>query len=132
MTDGPWREWQREMERAGLGGRLDGFPSVVRGQDFLHVIDLPGDYHSDAFAAELRDSPADDATVLATFTVTVGAYAGGETPVSLALSAATVNAITLDDADGDYLADMAFFLTQTPSGDTKTYLAMAGVLPIVG
>jgi hypothetical protein len=111
-----WDDWLRELASAGKGGRALILPPISRGMSYLHIMDFEADVSADAFSADLRLTPDADATLLATFTVTVGAFDGTVTPVTFELSAVQVDAITADDDDFNGLTEVIFNLFHTPGG----------------
>ena len=100
-------------------GRLD--------QDPQAVVDIYTRQCSLSVTA--RDLAVMGAT-LADFTVTVGAYASGVTPVALSLTSGQTTALTAD-ADLDGLEEFVFDILWTPSGGTQQRL-MGGIIKISG
>ena len=129
-----WDDWLRKLAKDGKGGLgLSGKPEVRaidRGLPYEYTLAIGADVSGDAFEASLRASPDASGSTLADFTVTVGAYAAGVTPVTLGLTSGQTSALTAD-ADLDGLEEFVFDILWTPSGGTQQRL-LGGVIKISG
>lgn len=129
-----WDDWLRKLSADGKGGLgLTGKPemrAIDRGLPYEYTLSIAGDRSADAFEASLRASPDAAGATLADFTVTVGSYSGGVTPITLSLTAVQTAALT-SDSDLDGLEEFVFDILWTPSGGTQQRL-MGGVIQISG
>ena len=129
-----WDDWLRKLAKDGKGGLgLSGKPEVRaidRGLPYEYTLAIGADVSGDTFEASLRASPDASGSTLADFTVTVGAYAAGVTPVTLGLTSGQTSALTAD-ADLDGLEEFVFDILWTPSGGTQQRL-LGGVIKISG
>lgn len=114
--DSQWNDWLRELAAAGQGGKSMVPPPITRGMAYSWPLSIEADVSADAWAADIRLSPDADATPLATFAVTVGAYSGGVTLVTLSLTALQTAFASTPDSDFDGLTEVVFNLFHTPSG----------------
>lgn len=115
-------DWLRQLAADGKGGVT--LPSITRGEAYETSFTLPIDVSADAFTAALAIAP--DVAPLATFTVTVGAWDGEYTTVTLALPEATVDTLPVD-ADANGLTELVFSIQHTPSGGTESRLFAGNV-----
>lgn len=111
-----WSAWLAAEKAAGRGGDI--YPeAIVRGLAFSMLLPIPLDVSADGFKASLRLSPDAPGAALADFTVALGSFADGVTPITLSLTAAqTGGAALAGDGDGDGLAEMVFELLHIPAG----------------
>lgn len=123
-----YRDWVAAAKAAGHGGIT--LPAITRGLPYSRTINFGADYSADAFAASLRLTPDAAGATLADFTVVVGSYSGGVTPVTITLSQ-TVTAALPADGDADGLAWLVFDMLRTPSGGTQDRF-VAGVAAVSG
>lgn len=133
MPSGMWDGWLAQLSAEGKGGKAAELPAIVRGRAYAVTINFAGDLSADAFASSLRLSPDAPDPVLETFSVAVGGYANGVTPVTLSLTdLQTGSSSNLpNDADADGLAWMVFDLIHTPSG-LASYRLLGGEIPVSG
>lgn len=124
-----WTDWLRELAQAGKGGDGLVLPPITRDKSYLHVLNIEANVSADAFAADLRTAPDSDLAPLVAFTVSVGAFSGGVTPVTLSLTALQTALPGVADADFNGLAEAVFYLFHTPSGGTQ-YRAAGTVITI--
>lgn len=96
-------DWLRQLAADGKGGYP--LPSITRGEPYETSFTLPLDVTADTFTAALAIAP--DATPLAAFTVTVGAFDGEYTTIALALPEATVDTLPAD-ADANGLTELVY------------------------
>lgn len=131
---GQWDAWLRDLVADGKGGLgLPGRPkmrSIVRGEAYEYTFAIAMDMTADSFAASLRASPDAAGFTLADFTVTVGAFASGVTPITLSLPADAFDAL-LEDGDFDGLEEAVFDIKWTPAGGSEQRL-MGGTITISG
>lgn len=128
-----WDTWLRKLSLDGKGGLgLQGKPqmrAIDRGLPYEYAFAIAADLSADDFEAEIKAAP-DATTILATFTVTVGAYASGLTPLTLELTDAETAALP-SDGDADGLEEMVFDILWTPFGGTQQRF-MGGVIQVSG
>lgn len=123
-----WDTWLAGVRAAQKGGVRLPQLQIDRGHAYSKVLAFEADYEADAFAASLANAP--DSTPFLNFTVVVGAFGSGVTPVTLSLTALQTAAIPADtDIDGN--EDFVFDILRTPNGGTQGRL-MAGVIPVSG
>lgn len=127
-----WSAFLAAEKAAGRGGIVWPEP-IVRGLAFAIVLQIPADVSGDQFKAALRLSPDAAGAVLAEMTVTVGSFADGVTPVTLALSAAQTapGGALPADADFDGLAEVLADVLYKPAGGAWMR-SMAVSIPISG
>ncbi len=129
-----WDGWLRKLAADGKGGLgLPGKPSIRaidRGLAYEYTFAIGSDVSGDTFAASIRTSPDASGATLADFTIEVGSYANGVTPVTLSL-AEDETADLLTDSDLDGLETAVFDILWTPSGGTEQRL-MGGLIQISG
>lgn len=122
-----WTTWLRRLAADGHGGVS--LPAIVRGLSYPLTIKIPLDVTADAFTGSVAISP-DAEEPLEEFAVSIGAWDGTYTPVTLTLSQAQVAALPAD-GDFDGLEEVVFDILRTPSGShQRRYLA--GNIPISG
>lgn len=115
-------DWLRQLAADGKGGVA--LPSITRGEAYETSFTLPLNASADMFTAALGIAP--DAAPLASFTVTVGAFDGTYTTITLALPLATVGTLPTDgDANG--LTELVYSVQRTPSGGTESRLFAGNV-----
>lgn len=127
-----WDTWLRELRAAGKGGERYSQLTIDRGLAYSKTLAFGMDLSADTFTASLKASPDGPALSPAIdFTVTVGSYSGGQTLVTLALSAATTATIPAD-ADADGIEEFPFDLLRRVggAGDKKRFIA--GLIPVAG
>lgn len=124
-----WVDWLAAESAAGRGGIVWPDP-IVRGLAFSIVVPFPADVSGADFAAELRTAPDATGAALAAFTVTVGSYAAGVTPVTFALTDTATATLPTDD-DGNGLEEVVMDALYLPAvGDPMRSFAV--VVPISG
>lgn len=119
--------WLRELRAAGKGPAT--LRGCSRGRAWSTVLGIGADVSDWAFIGAAKLAP-DAIETEAEFTIAVGAYAAGVTPVTLSLSAADTSALPAD-SDGDGIEAFAFDLLATPPGEDE-FLLMGGTLPLLG
>lgn len=124
-----WNEWLAAERAAGRGGVIWPDP-IVRGLPFRFVLNIPADVSGDTFKAALRAAPDAAGAVLAAFTVTVGSFASGLTPVTFDLSESAVDALPADGA-GEGLTELVGDILHLPASGIPVRMA-AFVFPISG
>jgi hypothetical protein len=113
-------DWLRVAERDGRGGASAEPPAIRRGEANIIRVNLAahpvyGDWTEGAFSAVNRASPGADGDALAEWTCTIGAPAGGLTPVILSLGDnAQSDLPPIDPETG--IAETFFALRFTPTG----------------
>jgi hypothetical protein len=129
-----WDDWLRKLAADGKGGLgLKGRPqmrAIDRGLAYEYVIAVGADVSADTFTASLRASPDGDGATLADFTITVGSYADGVTPITLELTDDETAALPID-ANADGLETMVFDILWTPNGGTEQRF-MGGIIQVSG
>ncbi len=120
--------WTRELRAAGKGPVK--LRAIDRGLPYSYEMAFGADLSADDFAASLRLEPDSGGSVLASFSVTVGAYSGGVTPVTLMLTQ-TQTAALPTDADFDGLQELVFDLLHTPDGGAQGRL-LGGTVQVSG
>jgi hypothetical protein len=126
---GQWDTWLAALKAAGKGGEVYHQLTIDRGLPYSKELAFGADMSGDAFDATLKASP-DAATELATFTITVGAYADGVTPVTLELTDLETDALPAD-GDLDGVEEFVFDILRTPLGGVQERL-LAGMIPVAG
>lgn len=124
-----WKEWLAAERAAGRGGVVWPDP-IVRGLPFRFVLNIPADVSGDTFKAALRAAPDAAGSVLAAFTVTVGSFADGLTPVTFDLSESAVDALPADGS-GEGLTELVGDFLHIPASGIPARMA-AFVFPISG
>ena len=128
MPSGLNKEWLAQLRAEG---KLSDEPhAMVRGMAYAFTLRFAADFSADAFAAGVRLTPDANAGALEDFSVTVGAYASGVTPVTFQLTSTQVNAMPAD-GDLDGLAWVLFEVLHTPSGENP-YRIAGGEIPVAG
>lgn len=116
--------WLALAERDGLGGAASEPPAIIRGQARLMQLNLPedaefGDWTDGAFVARLRASPGAADPVLASFAASVDTPAGGLTPITFTLSAASSALLPAPPVDPGW-SELFLAVVFTPAGGTET------------
>jgi len=88
---------------------------IRRGRDYSKIFNFTGDYSAYTGEAEVRKNADVASTLLLTFSVSVGAYAAGVTPITISTDKATT--LALKDGTGKW--DLA--LSSGGSGETYVY-----------
>lgn len=130
----PYEAWLTSLANAKRGGFA--MPPIDRGLSYNHTFDFAGDYSADSFEGGLRAAPVSDPTATAAlvdFTVTVGIFADGVTPVTFSLTEADVSDDTKvpADSDGDAVHTLYFDWLHTPNGGTQ-YRVAGGYIEVLG
>lgn len=119
-----WSAWLAAEKAAGRGGIAWPEP-IVRGLPFEMALNIPFDVSTADFAASLRLSPDAAGAALADFTVDVGDFADGVTPVTFALTDTQTNGLPAD-ANGDGLVALAMDALYLPAvGNPRRSFALA-------
>lgn len=118
-----WDAWLRDLRAAQKGGARFTQLLIDRGLPYSKILAFEADYSADTFTASLSSAP--DSTPFVDFTVAVGAYGSGVTPVTISLSAIQTAAIPAD-ADIDGVEDFPFDLLRNGAR------LMAGTIPVSG
>lgn len=126
-------EWLDLAARDGRGGIAAEPITIVRGAPCsfiynLNAHDTFGDWTGGAFSSDLRASP-DAASVLASWTISVGTPASGVTPVTFTLPVASQSGIPTD-ADGDGVTELMMQVDYTPSGGAANAIIQTRVLVV--
>lgn len=124
-----WKTWLAAEKAAGRGGAIWPDP-IVRGLPFRFTLAIPADVSADAFKLQLCAAPDADGDPLASFTVTVGDFADGITPVTFDLPASAVDALP-PDTGGEGLVGLVGDILHLPA-DGIPARAAAFVFPISG
>lgn len=127
----PSDEWLRQLASDGKGGKSAQLPAIVRGLAYAVTINFEAEYGYDSFAASLKLAP--DAVPLdppVNFGVSVGAYAGGATPLTLSLTDTQTSTLPTDD-DGDGLVWLLYDILHTPL-EGGQYRIVGGEVPVSG
>ena len=127
----PYEAWLTSLANAKRGGFA--ISPIDRGLAYDYTLDFDSDVSADTFEGALRAAPVSDPTVttaLAEFTVTVGTFADGVTPVTFSLTETQVEALPAD-ADGDAVHTLYWDILRTPSGGSQ-YRFAAGYVEILG
>jgi hypothetical protein len=121
-----WDAWLRDLRAAGKGGARWPQLLIDRGRAWSKDLRFGVDWSEDAFSCNLAASP--DGTTLVSPSVSVGAYVGGYTMVTLSLTAEQTANLTLIPADSDLdgVVDLPFCLLRNSA------VLMAGVVPVSG
>lgn len=122
-----WKDWIAQLK---ADGKYMAVPAITRGKGYAFIFTVTGDVSADAFAGAIRASPDAAGSALATFTVSVGSYAGGVTPVTFSLASGTTAALPADSAAKGVIY-LPFDILHTPSG-LGTYRCAGGLIPISG
>lgn len=124
-----FKPWLAANRAAGKGGVCLPQLQIVRGVEFEEAINILGDYSADEFDASLSMEPDPEGGPLVNFSLTVGSFAGGATPILLQLTAEQTADLP-EDADTDGVVWLAFDMLRTRGGVTRRFLA--GVVPVSG
>jgi hypothetical protein len=126
MTD-LFPEWSAQLAADGVGPR--NMPAITRGLAHSVTFSLGGDYSGAAFTMKLKAAP-DALTPLAEFTCTTGAFAGGVTPVVLALPV-SAQTILPTDTDANGIETLVYDILCDPVAG-EPYRILGGYQPISG
>lgn len=123
--------WLRDLKAAQKGGERFTQLMIERGRVWSKQLAFAADYSADAFECNIALEP--DGTTLVSASVAVGSYSGGQTIVTVSLTAVQTASLSLIPADGDYdgVQDLAIDVLRTPSGGAKARL-FAGIVPVSG
>lgn len=121
-------DWLRQLAAAGKGGVCLG--RIDRGLPLSLTLAFGADWSADDFAASLRLEPDATGDALAEFTVSVGSYAEGVTPVTFTLTQMVTSTLP-EDADGNGVVTLAMDIVRLPASGLQ-HRIMGGTIEVLG
>lgn len=123
------QSWLSACAQSGRGGAklID---DITRGLVWQTKIKVPADWSGDAIVSSIGYEPDDGASEVADLSVTVSAFSGGFTTITLELNGTGTGGIAAD-GDGDGVSSILVDLYRTPSGGGK-YFAGGFYTHIIG
>lgn len=116
-----WSEWLAAEKAAGRGGVI--WPeAIVRGLPFAFTLAIPANVSGDSFKLALRAAPDAGGSPLATFSVSVGSFASGVTPVTFVLSESAVDGLPVDSL-GKGLTELVGDIIHIPASGNPARMA---------